>query len=98
MFEVTITKITTIVDQRLFKQLYRLLTNEVVSDLRVLIVYVPEQGLLNAKNLAPPFISIFVWIKINDFKNQCSLVFKLLLQKKVCKKSCAQFLGEKCKI
>ena len=31
--------------------------------------------ILNAKNLAPPFLSIFFWIKIDDFKNQCSLVF-----------------------
>ena len=31
--------------------------------------------ILNAKNLAPPFLSIFFWNKIDDFKNQCSLVF-----------------------
>ena len=31
--------------------------------------------ILYAKNLAPPFLTIFFWIKIDDFKNQCSLVF-----------------------
>ena len=31
--------------------------------------------ILNAKNLAQPFLLIFFWIKIDDFKNQCSLVF-----------------------
>ena len=31
--------------------------------------------ILNAKNLAPPFLSIFFWNKIDDFKNQCFLVF-----------------------
>ena len=34
-----------------------------------------SQYILNAKNLAPPFLSIFFWNKIDDFKNQCSLVF-----------------------
>ena len=31
--------------------------------------------ILNARNLEPPFLSIFFWIKIDDFKNRCSLVF-----------------------
>ena len=39
--------------------------------------------ILNAKNRAPPFLSIFFfWIKIDDFKNQCSLVF-MLVQKTI---------------
>ena len=40
------------------------------------------QYILNAKNLASPFLSIFFWIKIDDFKNQCSLVF-MPLQKAI---------------
>ena len=31
--------------------------------------------ILNAKNLATHLLSIFFWIKIDDYKNQCSLVF-----------------------
>ena len=31
--------------------------------------------ILNAKNLAPPFLSIFFWIEIDDYKIQCSIVF-----------------------
>ena len=31
--------------------------------------------ILNAKNLASPFHSFFFWLKVDDFKNQCSLVF-----------------------
>ena len=31
--------------------------------------------MLNAKNFAPLFLSIVFWIKIDDFKNQCSLAF-----------------------
>ena len=31
--------------------------------------------LRNTKNLAPPFLSIFFWIKIDKFKNQFSLDF-----------------------
>ena len=39
------------------------------------IFYKYLYNILNAKNLAPPFLSIFFWNKIDDFKNQCSLVF-----------------------
>ena len=34
-----------------------------------------ELYILNAKNLAPPILSTFFWIKIDDFKIQRSLVF-----------------------
>ena len=53
--------------------------------------------ILNAKNLAPPFLSIFFWIKIDDIKNQCSFVFMpvqktIVVEKsKVCMKSCLHF-------
>ena len=55
------------------------------------------ENILNAKNRAPPFLSIFFWIKIDDFKKQCSLVFMpmqktIVVEKnKVCMKSCLNF-------
>ena len=59
-------------------------------------------NILNAKNLAPPFLSIFFWLKIDDFKNQCSLVFMPVQMTIVAEKikcvgnyTCI-FLGEKC--
>ena len=59
--------------------------------------------LLYAKNLAPPFLSIFFWIKIDDFKNQCSLVFmaaqKTIVKEKIkCVGNHACIFGRKCKI
>ena len=31
--------------------------------------------ILSAKNLAPPFSFDFFWIEIDDYENQCSIVF-----------------------
>ena len=63
------------------------------------IMYTPVNQsftIVNAKNLAPLFLSIFFWIKIDDIKNQCSLVFMsmqktIFVEKKVCMKSCLHF-------
>ena len=38
------------------------------------------QYILNAKNLAPPFLSIFFWIEIDNYENQFSIVFMPVLK------------------
>ena len=64
--------------------------------LRIAVIQFSFSYKLNAKNLATHFLSIFFWIKIDDFKNQCSIVF-MCVQKaiNVCRKSYIVTFGHK---
>ena len=69
--------------------------NEFVNGmLCIVIIQFSFSYKLNAKNLATHFLSIFFWIKIDDFKNQCSIIF-MRVQKtiNVCRKSCIVTFG-----